>query len=1131
MSSELHVGKTHAENATRPVDAVSSSIVPPIPLKRQLRVRRDGKLASPKAIVQTVSSAEMTPKSEASRDHSSESTSSPPKKMMKMRADGKLTSPKVSSAKAEAKKRGRKKPVNIDASAKKRCVVILRYGTNHGTRQSLGICIEAVLTGLACRRKSLASASALTKPPEPVKATHPFFTGSCHSKIVPASRAQSRERAQADPTSQILRPKQSRVTSKPPGILCNVETPSASTIPAFGTDYAKITRFPGAKDPIWPSSDMLHVGYSPPILPSQSSTSLVPRCEIGHRKLKDTRVQVASGEDVLRPLLEMANSFVSDHRALRQTVARECREFRRPQRKIMTNRELQHAVCSRLACGTTLHDSVEGLHVPQTAHISTPLSKAPVHCALSQAFRSLAAARSAFDLSQCETQDWTHKYAPKMAEFVLQRGPEALLLRDWLKTLTVTSAEQKGDTSRHVARSAKSFKKRRRRADDLDGFLVSSDDENNAMDAIIHHDDGTVNHPCEARSLIRAEKLGNDERRANAVIISGPHGCGKTSAVYAAAQELGFEVFEVNAGSRRNGKDILDKVGDMTRNHLVKHRQERANSLPEGDEASESQESDAKLQADLANGRQATMNAFLKAKSISGARKATVKAEARGSRTPKMDPKEDTIKTQQQFEEKRTKQPPRQSLILLEEVDVLFEEDKMFWSTVLELIFRSKRPVIMTCSDEKLLPLDEMFLYAIFRFTPPPEALATDYLLLVAANEGHLLSYESVNALYNVKDSDLRASLTELNFYCQMGVGDNKGGLEWMLIASSSHKLETKDGELLRVISADTYNIGMGWIGGEIPKIKGDENLNDKIQLYADTWNGWHFDLGANEPLIETGLIDSQNSCRAKTIDTLQQLDESYAAFSAADLLPADAVRAQGSVRLDTTEQLTDKLRSSYVDGPVLLQADPIIDQTNLCQSTAFALRACARHMSQPVKKSSSDIDAAYNLIPRMPLKQHSSYTVTISAFRFSFEPLSIYTNPSLGIPKGFGVTNFDNPISTVAQDIAPYVRGIVAYDLRLEEQRRQLASLAAQPGKDGQNTRRTRASRAALEGGTKADTRRERWFPSQVDLGAILRTGGHDWQNVACEMINAEADEAAINPEGSTRSSSVDPISATGDA
>ncbi|XP_065898484.1 uncharacterized protein [Dysidea avara] len=42
------------------------------------------------------------------------------------------------------------------------------------------------------------------------------------------------------------------------------------------------------------------------------------------------------------------------------------------------------------------------------------------------------------------------------------------------------------------------------------------------------------------------------------------------------------------------------------------------------------------------------------------------------------------------------------SVILVEEVDILFEDDKGFWSAMYDIINMSKRPIILTCNDPHL---------------------------------------------------------------------------------------------------------------------------------------------------------------------------------------------------------------------------------------------------------------------------------------------------------------------------------------------------------------------------------------------------------------------------------------------
>ena len=159
---------------------------------------------------------------------------------------------------------------------------------------------------------------------------------------------------------------------------------------------------------------------------------------------------------------------------------------------------------------------------------------------------------------------------------------------------------------------------------------------------------------------------------------------------------------------------------------------------------------------------------------------------------------------------------------------------------------------------------------------------------------------------------------------------------------------------------------------------------------------------------------------------------------------------------------------------------------------------------------------------------RHSEHPNIKFAHAAVFEPIARSIKPVLGIPKGPQISTFDGSLSVITEDLAPYVRSIVAYDLRLEEHRGLLSSLLSQPGQNSKRQRTTRASRAALEGGSKAHTRRERWFPKNTNFDAVLQSGGQGWQDIALKQTVAESLEGEMELNESSRRDSVGSASAS---
>lgn len=205
---------------------------------------------------------------------------------------------------------------------------------------------------------------------------------------------------------------------------------------------------------------------------------------------------------------------------------------------------------------------------------------------------------------------------------------------------------------------------------------------------------------------------------------------------------------------------------------------------------------------------------------------------------------------------------------------------------------------------------------------------------------------------------------------------------------------------------------------------------------------------------------------------------------------------------------------------------DPILDQTGVAEAVVFTIKTCARRLMHPRDKEFTKAPFSDEKITLMITENmqacRSEKTNARSDYTKTFEPIARSNQPPLGISKGPQISTFDGSLSTITEDLAPYVRSIVSYDLRLEEHRRLLSSVLSQPGKNGKRQRTTRASRAALEGGSKAHTRRERWFPNNTNFDSVLQSGGERWQDIALKQTMAGPYEGGTGLEDGSRRSSI---------
>lgn len=977
-------------------------------------------------------------------------------------------------------------------------VVTIKYGRDDEHRKALGEKIVAVLEG-KLQLSPVPSKNKGTKPKsqqidraaEKSKTTHPFFTGK--TKPQPGI-------TNAPSDSAIKSSDHSRVFMSTPVSPKKLKIPfSTGKAIQFGIKSGGI-KIPGAMYPLWPAHGMTHVRDCE--YPYARAT--IRESGTRHRRSKRTAVSIGPHESVMRHLLhglDMAGirkSLPKDDNSFLPAPA----ELRLPQRHFESGRKLQRRIRSQLQSNVVSHHLLDedDLDVDELAGQKPP----KIHPAIIRLYNSLYMQLSAFDKSQCESSSWIQKYAPTTAAQVLQPGREALLLSDWLQALRVESVESgtsEGD-------KGKSKPKKKRKKNKLDGFVIDSESEEAEMDEISDNEGDWTVLPGSAlvkKSVMRtvnATSRGSN-RLKNAIILSGPHGSGKTAAVYAAAKELDFEIFEINSGSRRSGKDILEKVGDMTRNHLVQHNRAEPTAIDPEEVAS-----------DISSGKQGMMTSFFKPK-----------ANAQPTKTGTKQPKQDVEK-----ETKALSKSQKQSLILLEEVDILFEEDKQFWTTLTSLIAQSKRPFIMTCNNESLVPMDTLDLHGIFRFSPAPPGPAVDLCLLIAANEGHALQRSAVEALYSSRNNDLRATITELNYWCQIGVGDRKGGFDWFYLRWPKGSDLDVNGDVVRVISKDTYHRGMGWISRD--PIVASRGLAAEEEAIDQAWDCWGFDMGdwcnsSNMNYWSAATTKPERSLTA--LGMLEAYDDFCSAMSCADLCSAGAYGIKLQERLDPTlPDLPSHIKEDYTIGQALLEAHPAVHYAapNKAMSTSIMSLARAALRKSTAEKS----DEASPKAPILkPVDEEQAICIIDSSFRhcpqqttrmdiaIAFDPIAIapkavpttYLDPSV----------FDRTVQLIVLDVAPWIRGIVAYEHQLMQRRLKLSNLLSEGGKR-KRMRTTRSAYSALEGGERRTTRRERHFGDCLSTLHVMRTGGEKWMDLVVVVEEAAKSEAGDSTAASSPAS-----------
>ncbi|XP_078257591.1 ATPase family AAA domain-containing protein 5 isoform X2 [Rhinoraja longicauda] len=300
------------------------------------------------------------------------------------------------------------------------------------------------------------------------------------------------------------------------------------------------------------------------------------------------------------------------------------------------------------------------------------------------------------------------------------------------------------------------------------------------------------------------ESSGDEDFLCNTVLITGPPGVGKTAAVYACAQELGFKVFEVNASSQRSGRHILSQLKEATQSHQVDKQGAGAlkpaffssgRSLPMQTARSPKKPNSPRTivrsprKAALSPRKRGSKKSlapvfsgnFFKAPLKSNKSEELEKADNQMSvkpqkicKTPKTSGQVSEVsKIPAVSENKDTEECNRKSatsLILFEEVDVIFDDDAGFLNAIKTFMATAKRPVILTTTDPNFSLMFESCFEEI-RFKMPSSANVASYLQLLCLAENLRTDMKDLATLLALNKCDIRQSILYLQFWVGSGGG------------------------------------------------------------------------------------------------------------------------------------------------------------------------------------------------------------------------------------------------------------------------------------------------------------------------------------------------------------------------
>ena len=341
----------------------------------------------------------------------------------------------------------------------------------------------------------------------------------------------------------------------------------------------------------------------------------------------------------------------------------------------------------------------------------------------------------------CEEKLWTEKYQFTDESDIVYNKNELERLTKWLE---------------QFKKAKKTIQK-----------VVNSQDEDSSDSFTVNEDDSDFNYDSDSSTSTTSSSCSTSKKFKffnNAVLLNGPCGSGKTSAVYCVANKLGFKLFECNTSSLRSKTQIIQELlGVLSSHHVGLNKKLSRKFEVEQEKIKNPQKNQPKIGKKAAKKLEnKSLESFFKKKPSTVLVNSTNDNSCR-KRRKSVAVVEEPKKVEEIIENEV--KVLKDSIILFDDIDVVLKEDIGFWSVISFFIKNSKKPIILTCNDEKMLRKIDLNIEEI-KFNKPNKDLCLNYLKTILLCESKRCLNEEfyLNKLICENKCDLRHSLLQLQF-------------------------------------------------------------------------------------------------------------------------------------------------------------------------------------------------------------------------------------------------------------------------------------------------------------------------------------------------------------------------------